>query len=73
MADVTLEKLGAGNYQTPDGRYKVEHAADGEWEGRWTVWDNALERHADGHPFQFDTMADARSWLEQNAVTDAGA
>jgi hypothetical protein len=73
MSDVTLQKIDAGNYQTPDGRYKVEKAAPGEWEDRWTVWDNALETHADGRPFQFATMADARAWLAENGVTDAGA
>lgn len=63
----TLERIEAGNYQTADGRYKVEHAADGEWSGGWTVWDTQTEKHADGRPFQFATKADAEAWLDANA------
>ena len=69
MSEVTLQRIDAGNYVTPDGRWKVERAAEGEWEGRWTVWDNQTESHADGHPFAFDTMSDARAWLDAHAAS----
>jgi len=63
MGVVNLESMGAGNYQTPDGRWKVEKAAKGEWNDGWTVWDNVRQAHADGKPFQFRTKADAEAWL----------
>lgn len=69
MAAVALQRIGAGNYQTSDGRWKVERGAagSGAWEGRWTVWDNQTETHADGRPFQFESMAAAREWLDGHA------
>lgn len=63
MALVKLTRIGSGNYSTEDGRWKIEHAAEGEWNGNWTVWDTQTETHADGKPFQFATKRDAEQWL----------
>lgn len=39
----------------------------------WTVWDTVTENHLSGEPFEFETLRDARAYLDHHLARTTNA